>query len=272
MSEVWTDPTLARNVACALACCGVVISSLEWLVPPAKLTGNALLAWECFGESWGERLWRPLGLRIVFGVRLVCAALFLFCLTRTGTNPSTLAGSALSVAALMCLPARVKPPIGVFVAVDGAEHMFTTVLIALAPTFFFSSSLILQVALFFVALQVSLEYATAGWSKLSHWRGWVQGPYLLQVFSSSNYGHRGLAQLLQSSPTLAGMISIAIILLEIAAPLALLLPAPLAEVLLLGLLAFHIATAVCMGLNTYVWAFAAAYPAVLYCRNVLLSM
>jgi hypothetical protein len=36
-------------------------------------------------------------------------------------------------------------------------------------------------------------------------------------------------------------------------------------------LSFHLVAAVVMGLNTFVWAFSATYPAILHCRSWLWS-
>jgi hypothetical protein len=175
-------------------------------------------------------------------------------------------------AGLLSLPIRFRPPVGLLVAVDGAENMFTVVLLALGPTFFFGSTLCLEAALAFVAVQALLEYVIAGWSKLTDWRGWVRGPYLLQVFASTNYGHPSAVTLFQTSPAIVRVLSAALIALEVIVVLAVILPPPFAEGLLLSMAAFHLGAAFLMGLNTYVWAFAAAYPAILHCRNLLLGL
>jgi hypothetical protein len=67
------------------------------------------------------------------------------------------------------------------------------------------------------------------------------------------------------------LLSLGVIALELAVPLSLVLPAPFAEILLAGVLAFHLLAAVTMGLNTFVWAYVATYPAILHVRDLLVG-
>lgn len=270
MTELWSQPFLARDAACGLACCGVALSSLEWLFPRSKLASTSLIAWECFGTDRFNALWRPAGLRLLFTLRFVSA--LLAATSIIAGAPSSVSGAFVLAAGLLCLPIRVRPPVGVFLAIDGAEHMFVAVLLALSPTFFLQSELGAGMGLTFLAALVLTEYSAAGWSKLQSWRGWVDGSYLDQVYASSNYGHPSLAKLLRKRHGLGGLVSLAVISLEIAMPIAVLLPPPFCEILLLLAGVFHISTAIIMGLNTFVWAFVATYPAILYCRNALLGL
>ena len=265
----WFDPFYVRRIVCFIACIGIAVSSLEWLIPASKLKPGGLLAAGCFGATRAERLWRPNGLRLVFALRLACATAFpAFVLIAPYIREP---GITVFAAGLLSLPLRFRDPVGVFSGMDGAEHLMTSTSLALGATYVLESTIVLEAALVFVATQALLEYASAGWTKLSDWRGWARGTYLRQVFLSSNYGHPRVAELVKAHPTLGGVLSIAMIAVEIAVPGALVLPAPMAEILLLAVLAFHIATAVIMGLNTFVWAFAATYPAILHCRHLLLS-
>lgn len=269
MNELFYDPVRVRELICSIACVAVLISSLEWLAPPSKLRPESLLAAEAFGSTRLERLWRPHGLRALFVLRAACALTFLACVTLGHDN--ALARASVLGAGMLSLPIRWRPPVGALAAVDGAEHMLTAVLLAIGPTFLLPSPWVLQVALAFIAAQVSLEYLAAGWAKATRFGGWARGPYLLQVFANRNYGHPSAAALLRHHPAAAGLMSGAVIVLEIALPLALVLPTPFAEGLLLAGLAFHAGTAVIMGLNTFVLAFSSTYPAILYCRHLLLG-
>jgi hypothetical protein len=267
----WSDPLYVRRLVCFVTCIGLSVSSLEWLVPASKLTPAGLLATGGFGatRTIAERLWRPYGLRLVLALRLACAAAFPTSLLLGSHVPE--AGTAVFIAGLLCLPLRLRGPVGVLRGMDGAEHLMTSTLLVLGATYILESALVLEAALVFVAAQALLEYASAGWTKLRGWRGWASGAYLRQVLSSSNYGHPRFAQLLTAHPKLGRILSIGVIAIEIVVPSAIVLPAPLAEFLLLAALTFHLATAVIMGLNTFVWAFPATYPAVLHCRGLLLS-
>jgi hypothetical protein len=263
----WSDPVLARRVVCFLTCLGLALSSLEWLIPARQLSPTGLLSAGCFGATRAERLWRPNGLRLVFALRLACAAAFPASVLLAPAVPE--AGLAVFAAGLLSLPLRLPNPVGVFSALDGAEHLMTSTSLVLGATFLLESTPALEAALVFVAVQALLEYASAGWTKLRAWQGWSSGLYLTQVFSSGNYGHPRVAALVKAHPLLGGTLSRAVIALEILVPCAPVLPAPLSEILLLAALTFHLATAGIMGLNTFVWAFPATYPAILHCRDRL---
>lgn len=109
--------------------------------------------------------------------------------------------------------------------------------------------------------QLTLAYATAGWSKL-RLPAWRDGTAARAALSSVMFGSAWTARILQRDSA-ARLLSWAVIVAEVLFPLALLLP-PLWLALALGLfLLFHLTIAVAMGLNTYPLAFAAAYPATL---------
>ncbi len=110
--------------------------------------------------------------------------------------------------------------------------------------------------------QVALCYATAGLSKLPV-PGWRDGRELAAVMASRGFGHPAAARMLARRRSVAMLASWAVIVAEAAFPLAMLAPQPLLLAALAVLLAFHVATAVLMGLATFPWAFAAAYPATL---------
>ena len=108
--------------------------------------------------------------------------------------------------------------------------------------------------------QLTLAYFASGASKLIL-APWRNGEALRAALTSYMWGHRWAAAVVRHASA-ARVLAWAIILLELAFPLALLLPVPwLCSVLGLFLL-FHLVIAVVMGLNHYPWAFAAAYPPV----------
>jgi hypothetical protein len=112
-----------------------------------------------------------------------------------------------------------------------------------------------------IAGQLTIAYATSGWSKLFLAR-WRNGEAPRQALSSYMWGHRWSAALLQRRG-LALALGWAVIVAEILFPLALFAPMPVLIAVLAGFWAFHWAIAWLMGINTYPWAFAAAYPSVL---------
>lgn len=110
--------------------------------------------------------------------------------------------------------------------------------------------------------QATLCYAIAGWSKIPV-RSWRDGSELTGVMASRAFGHSGLSRLLARHPRFAQLASWAVIVAEAAFPLALVAPQSWLIAALAILFAFHLGTAVFMGLNKFPWAFAATYPAVL---------
>jgi hypothetical protein len=109
--------------------------------------------------------------------------------------------------------------------------------------------------------QLTLAYATSGYSKLRH-AAWRSGAAIRGALSSYAFGCGWAARLVRTDGA-ARLLAWAVILPEVLFPLALLLPPEwLAAVLGLFLL-FHLVIAAAMGLNTYPLAFAAAYPATL---------
>jgi hypothetical protein len=79
------------------------------------------------------------------------------------------------------------------------------------------------------------------------------------------YGAAPADAFLRRHPALLPWLSRSVVAAECLFPLALVTPLPVSLALLAGGLAFHLLAAVFMGLNTFLWSFAATYPAILYC-------
>ena len=118
--------------------------------------------------------------------------------------------------------------------------------------------------------QLTISYFVSGASKLAV-PEWRHGRVMLEVMGSVTYGHPRAAALVRSRPAQLGLCW-GLMLAEAAFPLALPAPPPLLWAALGIFLVFHILTGVVMGLNTFPWAFAAAYPAVLLLGAALRSV
>ena len=264
----WSDPLRVRALIGTGTCIGLLLSSAEWLIPGWKLTRLTLLASSPLRDTPIERIWRSAGLRIAFCVRMVCAAIFV--LSVLHGLPSRTGGIAFLGAGLLSLPLRLQEPVSVFTGMDGAERLMISVSLVLGATFVLDSKFAIETALVFVAVQVMLEYASAGWTKLRARTLWWSGFPVQLVLSHSHYGHPYFGALAQRRLLFARMLAVGIIVLEIALPFAIVLPRPFGELLLLAGITFHVASAVTMGLNTFVFAFVATYPALLHLRDLLL--
>jgi hypothetical protein len=112
----------------------------------------------------------------------------------------------------------------------------------------------------FIAAQSCLAYFTSGVSKAVAPK-WRSGEAVNSIMRTSTYGHQSVRNLLVAHCRLAFVFAWAVIAFECLFPLALLAPR---EVLIAALAAgvlFHIVNAVIMGLNDFVPAFLATYPA-----------
>jgi hypothetical protein len=109
--------------------------------------------------------------------------------------------------------------------------------------------------------QLTLAYFAAGASKLLL-APWRNGEALQAALSSSMWGNGWSARLVENRG-MALWLSWAIMLVEIAFPLTLLMPLPILCAALAVFFLFHMAIALVMGLNSYPWAFLAAYPSVI---------
>jgi hypothetical protein len=258
----------ALRLAAALTCVGTAIASAEWLAPLAKLAPEGLVLAGSRPRGPAAALWYGGGIRVTVLLRLLLSLGFVACVA-AGSAGGTPATAAIVGAAVAALPLRLAEPAGIWVGMNGAEHVLTANLLALAAAYAAGTPLAAAAALVFVALRAFIEYGAAGWIKLTDARGWASGRNLILVLESPDYGHPGLARLVRRRPEVAAAASLAVIAVEIAVPAALFLPSPWAELLLAGAFAFHLTVAIVMGLNTFVWAFAAAYPAILYCRDLI---
>jgi hypothetical protein len=118
--------------------------------------------------------------------------------------------------------------------------------------------------LWFLAAEVALAYFTAGTAKIIS-RTWRSGDALPGIFATTVYGDEWVGRLLAGKQRLGLVLGWSVITLECTFPLALLGIMPLTYVLLSLGAGFHVGAAVFMRLNTFLWAFLATYPAVLYC-------
>lgn len=214
----------------------------------ALRASEILLALALIQQS-AEHLVRPPE-RPLHGARLALAVLLL-----TGLAPAVaLAGLAgLSLALL----ARYD---GVYNG--GADRMALLLLWCLLAARLAPSAFWAELALAYLAVQVTLSYVISGKVKLEN-PDWRSGAALRDVFAFSAYpvteGYRDLA----AQPALLTRASWAVIGFELAFPLAL-LSQPLFLLFLLIGAGFHAANAVLFGLNRFLWVWVATYPVLIW--------
>lgn len=121
-----------------------------------------------------------------------------------------------------------------------------------------------RLGLGWIAAQSVLSYFLAGVGKLRN-SAWRDGAALQRLFASNGpyvlwQGIRGLVQ----AKFLCALLGWGIVLFELAFPAVLLMPMEGRYVFLGLALVFHLVNALVLGLNRFIWAWAATYPALLF--------
>jgi hypothetical protein len=148
----------------------------------------------------------------------------------------------------------------------GSDYMTVTLLLGLTAG---SSGhpLWARAGLAYVCVQLVLSYFIAGVVKLAQ-PGWRSGVALRQLLSSNRYGTPPGLQRVVNRTGVARWLSIALIGFECGFPLALTGPRAALAFAVCGV-AFHLGTVVAFGLNRFLFAWAAAYPALFYFSSQL---
>lgn len=155
------------------------------------------------------------------------------------------------------------------IGLEGADIMAIVVAAGLLVSLVrFSPGIWTTMGFGFIASQTCLSYFTAGTAKLfsSQWRN---GSAVYKIANTETYGSEGVAIFFRGSPLLSFAASWTIILFEITFPLALVVPSGVALAIIFAGIVFHAVNAALMGLNGFLWAFVATYPAVWYCHLLL---
>lgn len=138
---------------------------------------------------------------------------------------------------------------------EGADQMTSIVLFSLSIINLFpEATFIIQI---FITTQLILSYGVSGIAKLFS-RYWRSGEAILMILTTRSFG-TGSALWLNDRPWLAKLISISVIIFEVAWFVIPFNNTVAVSVLSLGVL-FHIINAYVMGLNLFLWAFISAYP------------
>jgi hypothetical protein len=248
----------------AIAAVGQVVSGAQLLVRSGTAAVGGWQDWTVLRPAYRTARLLPAG----FGPRAVMG----FATLRM------LGGAAVLGAAVLDLPlapgvaavaaANVVLTIRLPLGVTGADEMGHVVFLALLPAVLLPSPTVERAALGFVALQACLAYAAAGASKLGD-AGWWDGSSLRHVLATEGFGSAGLTRGCARFPSVAVLLGRGLVLGELAFPLVLFLPPGATAVVLGGVVAFHVAVAWVMGLNLFVWSFAATLPAVAWLGGVL---
>lgn len=231
------------------------ISALQWWASRDDWRHGGPLGWDLLGlkryrvagaAALADAAFAPASIRIVIAMQLV-SALGLAVLPLPELLPLLLTLLLLSTW-LLCLRS----------VADGADKMALVVTMgALLQCLPDARAVLAGQA--WIAGQLVIAYCTSGATKLRI-ADWRSGAAPTRAMASRAWGHPVAARVL-AHRKLALAFAWTLMLVELAFPLVLLAPPGVLLGALALFFAFHLATAVFMGLNTYPWAFLAAYPA-----------
>jgi hypothetical protein len=240
---------------------GLILSSLEWLRLRHEFGSMGIFDWKVvslrhrFSPSTDgvlRKLAGPVGVELALGIR--------------------------ALAACWCLAfplADLRIPLGILVAtnlfmqfrckygLEGSDQMLSLISISLWIGALSQNVRVFEQAIYFIAAQSILSYFVAGLAKL-YGPLWRNGLAIACILNTRDFGHSNFSSLLGRFPPLGRLLTYFIVTFECTFPLVLVLPYYYVILYILLGTVFHMATAILMGLNMFVWAFIATYPAVLY--------
>lgn len=245
------EPAVALRATQILLGVGVALQAVEVL---ASRTAHARL---CIGKHppnfWAQWLTAKMLVRLALsGVLIVGFGKYLQVI-----EPVFYMGLIFSSVGLVV---RFNGPLG-----GGSDSMTFQILIGLLlVSLGVANPILTRIGFGWIAAHSVLSYFLAGVAKVRN-NNWRTG-FALQMLlrSDAPYTVFNPARALANSKSLCAGLSWIIIVFEIAFPLVLILPWEGKLVLLSIALLFHITNAAVLGLNRFIWAWAATYPALLY--------
>lgn len=267
MIEAFNDPRTVLRAVELIACAGILISTCELLWNWRDFTGTGLYGWKVLRS-------RPSLVRAGLLARAADAVLdvpgiFVLLVLRLAAIVAAMfitAGPALHVAVLAVIVATslILSYRSIF-GQDGSDQMsaliFVTLLIAAVSP---RNEIVAEASLAFIAIQTALSYAIAGVAKVAG-PVWTRGHAAFLIFNTESYGMPAVARALHTLPLAGRVLTWSVVAFEVAFPLVFFLGPNWCWIFLAWGLAFHVLNALVMGLNSFLSAFGAAYPAILFC-------
>ncbi len=147
---------------------------------------------------------------------------------------------------------------------NGSDQLTSIILISLSLAALRPDSLLVQyAAIFFIAFQAVLSYFTSGIYKFIN-QGWRNGDSLRAILSTEIFGDEHIKKVMDNMPNSYAIGSFLIIFGEIFLAMSFMMPPPICLFILSTGILFHVSVAAVMGLNTFLWTFASAYPAIYF--------
>lgn len=147
----------------------------------------------------------------------------------------------------------------------GSDYMTLIILSALLVQSFSTQPIITKGVLWYIAIQSSTSYFIAGIVKIKQ-SAWRRGTGLREFIQSPNYNPPPLIKSIFSQRIMAFIISWGVMLFELSFPLVLIQNTPTVTIsLLLIAFTFHLINVFIFGLNRFLIAWLATYPAIYFC-------
>jgi hypothetical protein len=268
MLEFWELSFIVRVTGFVLGI-GLAISTLEYISNIRQCGPEGLFSWAVWRETqvrnspvvrkFTDPIFNSNGVLVVLLTRLPLIA----ALIHAAWEGDLLNPALLSALILTQLYVNFRFPVGK----DGSDQMSSIVLTMLfIISWFPENRVIVNACVVFIAFQSVVSYMTAGIAKLISPQ-WRSGDVILQIVSTETYGCRSMARTLNDHVFFRRALNYGTMAFELSILLVFFLPHPFNAAFLLVPLAFHAGCAWSMGLNVFVFAFAAALPSVLYVSN-----
>lgn len=254
----------------ALGSVGVAIDALEFVARRRTLSERGIFAPSVLRTGWGGGTFavadRPLTWLFAYpqvlgllALQLAGAAVLLG-LALTGGHAGDRALGATAAATI--LASRMLFFARNQYGHDGSDQMFLVVFGATTVAWLGSGTDIATAAMLYLAGQAMLAYAVAGIAKVVSpvWRG---GGALEEILDTVALGWPPLAGFLRRHGRVSRLACAGVVAFECVVPLLVLAGTPWVWLMLAGGVLLHVGTAFAMGLNNFLWAFCATYPAIL---------
>ena len=256
---IWTEASALLWTERAIAI-AIVLQTLEFLQIRSTLRDDGVWRWSILRREHGAL---PFLLRwtlaAVLPYRPFVALLFarLACVTLWIAGQPHLVWFLLFSQVAICVRFR-----GTFNG--GSDYMTVLILLSLCAA---EHPLLMRAGLLYIAVQATLSYVIAGLVKLKE-PAWRSGEAVRAFLGSTHYGAPALVRRLAATPRSSRLLSAAVIGFECGFPLALIDARVCLVVLVLGA-GFHLTNAIVFGLNRFLFAWVAAYPALFFCSQLL---
>ena len=245
-----------------------LMSTLEWLANAAMFRHDGLLSWRILSLRSGM-LFKGNRFQSLFWERSIIWVLSIRIAAAIGLviTPDALLECA---ALLVIVGTSWFIQMRSFLGGDGADQMGQVVSIGallIAAGIAFGQLGLSFAGTLLIAGQLLISYFVAGFSKLLS-AEWRSGQAVVGVMGTHSYGHGAAARVAAGSVLFSACFCWFVILTEALFPLAMFAPHNVLIFALVAFFLFHVSTAYFMGLNTFVWAFTAAYPSIVVMNHL----